>query len=107
MTQIKEHKFSSQKNEQTPLDEEENNVSCDVDSLFPNIPVQEIIDYIICQIFIEKQLRQICNKIIFRTLLLGVPAKCSFQLKQKIYEETEGYSMADPVLVTLANNHII
>ena len=56
-------------------------------SFLTNIPVQETIDYIIHQIYIEKKLPQICSKTIFRRLLLKVTTECLFQLKQKLYKQ--------------------
>ena len=48
--------FVSQIKEQTPLDEDKEFVSYDVEFLLINIPVQEVIDYIIQQIYAEKKL---------------------------------------------------
>ena len=98
--------FASQIKEQPPLDEDEEYVSYDVDSLFTNIPVQEAIDYIIHQIYTEKKLPHIYSKTIFRRLLLKVTTECSFQLKQKLYKQTEGCFMGGPLLVTLADIHM-
>ena len=78
-----------------------------MDFLFTNIPVQESIDYIIHQIYTEKKLLQICSKGIFRRLLLKVTTECSFQVKQKLYKQTEGCSIGRPLLVTLADIHMI
>ena len=61
--------FASQLKEQPPLVEDEY-VSYYKDSLFTNISVQKTIDYIIHQIYTEKKLPEICNKTIFRWLLL-------------------------------------
>ena len=99
--------FASQIKEQPPLNENEEYVSYDVDSLFTNIPVQETIDHIIHQIYTEKKLPQICSKTIFRRLLLKVITECSFQLKQKLYKQTEGYSMGGPLSVTLADIQLV
>ena len=78
-----------------------------MDSLFTNIPMQETIDYIIGQIYTEKKLPQICSKTIFRRLFLKVTTECSFQLKQKLYKQTEGCSMGGLLSVTLADIHMI
>ena len=78
-----------------------------MDYLFINIPVQESIDYIIHQIYTEKKLLQICSKAIFRRLLLKVTTECSFQVKQKLYKQTQGCSIGRPLLVTLADIHMI
>ena len=47
--------FASQIKEQSLLDEDKEYVSYDVDSLFTNISVQEIIDYIVHQNCTEKK----------------------------------------------------
>ena len=61
--------FASMIKNQTPLSSNEEYVSCDVDSLFTNIPVEETIEYIIHQIYNEKKVPQICSKTIFRRLM--------------------------------------
>ena len=78
-----------------------------MDSQFTDITVQETIDYIIHQIYTENKLLQICSKTVFRRLLLKVTAECSFQLKQKLYKQTEGCFMGGPLSVTLAGIHMI
>ena len=88
-------------------DEYEEYVSCDVDSSFTNIPVQETIDYSIHEIYTEKKLPQICSKTIFSRLLLKVTTDCLSQLNQKLYKQTEGFSMGGPLSVTLADIHMI
>ena len=39
--------------------------------------------------------------------MLKVTTECLFQLKQKLYKQTEGYSMGGPLSVTLADIHLI
>ena len=56
--------------DQPPLNDDEEYVSYDVDSLFTNIPVAETLEYIIHQIYTEKKIPPICSKLIFRPLLL-------------------------------------
>lgn len=46
------HSFSRGLSTLPPLEEDEGNVSCDVESLFTNIPVSETAHYIIDQIYI-------------------------------------------------------
>ena len=56
------HSFASQFKEQSPLHEDEGYVTYDVDSLFNNIPLQEIIDLFIQQVSTENILLQIFSK---------------------------------------------
>ena len=54
---------------QPQLQEDEEFVSYDVESLFTNIPIQETIDYILHKIYVEEKLPQICTKLIFSRLM--------------------------------------
>ena len=56
------HSFASQFKEQSPLNDDEGYVTYDVDSLFNNIPLQEIIDLFIQQVSTENILLQIFSK---------------------------------------------
>ena len=62
--------FASLIKDQPPLNDDEEYVSYDVDSLFTNIPVAETIQYIIHQICKEKKISPICSQLIFKRLLL-------------------------------------
>ena len=53
-----------------PLQDDEKEVSYDVESLFTIIPIEETISYIIDQIYVHKLLTPICWKLIFRRLLI-------------------------------------
>ena len=53
-----------------PLQDEKEDVSIDVESLFTNIPNEETINYNTEQIYIHKKLTPICSKLIFRKLLI-------------------------------------
>ena len=50
------------------LDQDEDDVSYDVDSLFTNFPIQETIDYIVKEICFKNKLKPICSKINFTRL---------------------------------------
>ena len=52
-----------------PLQDDEEDVSYDVQSLFINIPLKETINYITEEIYVQKKLTPICSKLIFRKLL--------------------------------------
>ena len=53
-----------------PLQDNEEDVSYDVESLFTNFLIEEIINYITEQIYVHKKLIPICSKLIFRRLLI-------------------------------------
>ena len=65
------------------LQDDEENVLYDVESLFTNIPIQETINYVIGQIYIHKKLLPICSKLFFRTLLIKLPTECTFKFNSK------------------------
>ena len=58
-------KFPSMLSSVPPLQDDEEDVSCDVESLFINISIEETINYISEQIYVHKKLALICSKLIF------------------------------------------
>ena len=61
-----------------PLKDDEEYVSCDVESLFTNIPLKATIDYILEQVYVHNKLPIICSKLIFRRLLEKTTTENSF-----------------------------
>ena len=53
-----------------PLQDDEEDVSYDVESLFTNILIKEKISYIFEQMYVQKRLMPIWSKLIFRRLLI-------------------------------------
>ena len=53
-----------------PLQDDEEDVSYDVESLFTNILIKEKISYIFEQMNVQKRLMPIWSKLIFRRLLI-------------------------------------
>ena len=53
-----------------PLQDDEEDVSYDVESLFTNILIKEKISYIFEQMHVQKRLMPIWSKLIFRRLLI-------------------------------------
>ena len=90
-----------------PLNDDEEYVSYDKDSMFTNIPLAETIEYIIHQIYIEKKIPPICNKLIFKHLLLKLTTECSFQFNHELLKQVEVCIMGDLLSVTLAEIHMI
>ena len=58
-------KFAKIIREQDPLKSNEQYVCYDVESLFINVPVHEIIEYIITELCVESKLLKLCSKLIF------------------------------------------
>ena len=85
------------------LKEDEEDVSYDVESLFTNIPVQEIIEYIINQIYVYDKIKPICNKLIFKRLLLKITTEVSFTIEGNFFKQIDGCTMGGPLSVTLSD----
>ena len=96
--------FASLIKDQPPINDDEEYVSYDVDSLFTNIPVAETIEYIIHQIYTEKKIPPICSKLVFQCLLI---IECSFQFNHQLLKQVEGCTMGGPLSVTFAEIHVI
>ena len=58
-----------------PPSQEDEDVSYDVEPHFTNILTNEIIDYILDQIYNKRKLKPICPKLIFKRLLLILATK--------------------------------
>ena len=86
-----------------PLEEDEEDVSYDVDSLFTNIPIQDTIDYIVKEIYVKNKLKPICSKIIFTRLLKKLAMESTFIFNKKFYKQVNGCSMGGPLSVTFSD----
>ena len=62
--------FPAMLKSQPPLQDDEEFVSYDVESLFTNVPVRETVDYIMDKIYKEEKLPIIATKLTFKRLLL-------------------------------------
>ena len=63
-------KFSNMLSSILPLQDDQEDLSYDDESLFTNIPIEETINDTIEQIYIQKNFMPICSKLIFRRLLV-------------------------------------
>ena len=86
-----------------PLNNDEEYVSYDVDSLFKNIPLKETIDDILEEIYVNGKMKPICSKLIFKRLLYKLTTECIFQLNMKFFKQIDGCSMGGPLSVTLSD----
>ena len=86
-----------------PLNENEEYVSYDVESLFTNIPLQETIEHILEEIYVNNKLSPICSKLVFKRLLLKLTTECTFVFNNKFYRQTDGCAMGGPLSVIMAD----
>ena len=94
-------RFPSMLNDLPPLnEEEEEEVSYDVESLFTSVPVKDTIAFICSEIYEKKKLKPICSRNIFRKLLLELTTECIFTANNKLYKQTDGVLMGGPLSVT-------
>ena len=90
-----------------PLQEDEEDLSYDVESLFTNIPINETIDYILDQIYNKKKLKPICPKLIFKRLLLKLATEVTFTINNNFFKQTDGCAMGGPLSVTFSEIFVI
>ena len=85
------------------LSEDEEDVSYDVESLFTNIPINETIDFICDEIYIHKKLQPICERSIFKKLLLKLTTECIFSINEQLCKQINGFSMGSKLSVVLSD----
>ena len=95
--------FANVIKELPPLKEDEEDVSYDIESLFTNIPINDTIDYILDQIYVQHKLKPICNKLIFKRLLIKLSAEVTFTFNSKFCKQTDGCTMGGPLSVTFSD----
>ena len=83
------------------LQDDEEDVSYDVESLLTNIPIQETINYINEQIYVHKKLTPICSKLIFRKLLIKLATECTFKFNNTFLKQVDGCTMVNHYLLLL------
>ena len=86
-----------------PLQEDEQDVSYGMESLFTNITINVTIDYILDKICNKKKLKPICLKLIFKRLLLKLATEVTFTINNNFYEETDGCTMGGLLSVTFSD----
>ena len=89
------------------LQDEKENVSYDVESLFTNIPIEETANYIIEQTHVHKKLLTICSKLIFRRLLIKLAVECTFKFNSRFLKQVDGCTMGGPLSVTFSDIHMV
>ena len=89
-----------------PSDDNYEDVSYDVESLFTSIPVQETIDYILYKIYVKKELKQFCKKSIFKKLLNKLTTECVFSANNRLIKQIDGCAMGGPISVALSDIYV-
>ena len=84
------------------LKEDEEDISYDVVSLFTNVPVNDTIEYILDEIYVEKRLKPICSRLIMKRLLKKLSSDCLFTINEKLVKQIDGCSMGSPLSVDLS-----
>ena len=100
-------KFPSMLSSIPPLQDDEEDVSYDVESLFTNILIEETINYIIDQIYVHKKLTPICSKLIFRRLLIKLATECTFKFNSRFLKQVDGCTMGGPLSVTFSAIYMV
>ena len=90
-----------------PLQEDEEDVSYDVESPFTNIPINETIDYILDQIYSKKKLKPICPKLIFKRLLLKLATEVTFTRNNNFFKQRDECVMGGSLSVTFSDIFMI
>ena len=91
---------------QPTLQQNEEYISYDVESLFTNVPIKDTIDFIINEIYTEMKLKPICTKLIMKRLLLKLSSESTFMFQSKFYKQKDGCTMGGPLSVTFANIYL-
>ena len=99
-SRIYTQEFANILKSQPPLQEDEEYVSYDVESLFTNVPIKVTIDFILEEIYTNKKLKPLCSKLIFKRLLLKLSTESTFIFQTKLYKQTDGCTMGGPLSVT-------
>ena len=100
-------KFPNTLSSTPPLQDDEEDVSYDVESLFTNIPIEETINYIIEQIYVHKKLMPICSKLIFRRLLIKLATECTFKFNSRFLKQVDGFTVGGPLSVTFSDIYMV
>ena len=58
------------------------------------------------EIYVNKKMKPICSKLIFKQLLYKLTTECTFQFNTKFFKQIDGCSMGGPLSVTLSDIHM-
>ena len=84
------------------LKEDEEDISYDVVSLFTNVPIDDTIEYILDEIYVNKRLKPICSRLIMKRLLKRLTSDCLFSINNRLIKQVDGCAMGSPLSVVLS-----
>ena len=88
----------------SPINEDEQDVSYDVESLFTSIPVSETIDFILSEIYDRKVIKPFCKKRLhFKRLLERLTSECKFSVDDVLIRQKDGCPMGGSLSVDFAD----
>ena len=87
----------------TVLENDEEIVSYDVESLFTNIPIKETINYICDEIYRNNAIEPMCKKSIFRKLLYKLSSQCIFSVNNQLLKQIDGCPMGGSISVVFSD----
>ena len=90
-----------------PLQDDEEDVSFDVESLSTNIPIQQTINYITEQIYVHEKLTPICSKLIFRRLLKKLATEYTFKFNNRFLKQVDGCTVGGPLSLTFIDIYMV
>ena len=97
------HKLPSILSSIPPLQDDKQDVSYAVESLFTNIPTGETISYITEHIYVHKKLKPICLKLIFRRLLTKLVREYISKFHSRFLKQVDGCTMGGPLSITFSD----
>ena len=85
------------------IQEDEEDISYDVESLFTNVPIEETIEHILDEIYINKKLKPLCkSRLIMKRLLQKLISDCLFSVNGRLLKQKDGCSMGSPLSVVIS-----
>ena len=78
-------------------------ISCDVESLFTNVPIKRTVDTIFKRIYEDKLVSTNLKKPTLKKLILDTCTKTAFLFNNKLYQPKDGVSMGSSLGPVLAN----
>ena len=89
------------------LQDDEEDISYDVESLFTNILIEETSNCIIEQIYVHKKLTPVCSKLICRRLLIKLATARNFKLISRFLKQVDVCTMGGPLSVTVSDIYLV
>ena len=82
------HQLAEQEQSQPQL--EKDYMPYDNESLFPNVPITETIEFILDEIYVPNKLPKLCSGLIFKRLLLKLTTESIYMFNSKFYKQSDG-----------------